>query len=79
MSGLETMHDSIPLVIQPTVDVAPRATGFGFAVSAMRGVPICTLHCAPVVPALLPQLRTNVAVFAPCGGWAIVTFDVPES
>lgn len=53
LSGLDTTHDCIPLVTQPIVAVAPTGTDMGFTASAINGLLICTLHCAPdVCPAL---------------------------
>jgi hypothetical protein len=49
ISGLETTHDRIPLVIQPSVVVPLNGTAAGFARKTIPGLPYCTLHCAPAV------------------------------
>ena len=46
LSGLEMTQDCIPLVTQPTVDVAPTAAEFGEETMTIDGCVICTAHCA---------------------------------
>ena len=43
-SGLETTHDCIPLVTQPTVVDPFIPTVSGFAKKTIPGLPYCTLH-----------------------------------
>lgn len=54
--GLETMHESMPVVSQPISDVPPELTLLGFATRMIDGTATCTLHCAPPVMPLSLQV-----------------------
>jgi len=80
LSGLEMTHDCIPLVTHPTVDVAPEVTDEGIVVSAIKGLLICTLHCAPTTsPTTFRHPSVYVAVLVPAGGLPMVVVVAPAS
>lgn len=75
---LEMMHDCIPEVTQPSAEVFPDTTLFGFATRTMPGFATCTLHCAlPVRPSLV-QVSPKLAVFVSPGGAVMVVVAEPD-
>lgn len=75
---LEIMHVCIPEVTQPSADVFPETTLFGFATRTMPGFATCTLHCAlPERPSFV-QASPKFAVLVSPGGAVIVVVAEPD-